>query len=135
MPERSFDLIVCVNALNNAPPAYPMLVRLEKWLRNGGYFFLIDFGRKLDMTDWGSYLIKESLKTRGVLGTFSLLKKTRKAITSNSAGRSDQVSGSLWTHTTDELVSLVTKAGFSIDHSDTCYRGYADLLVCRSLGI
>lgn len=135
LPERSYDLVVCVNALNNAPPVFPMLSRFERWLDPEGYLFLIDFGRKLKMLDWGTYLIQESLKTQGFMGTFELLKKTRKAISSNSAGRRDQASGSLWTHTTIELQTLAQKAGFVIHKTDLCYRGYADLLICQSAKI
>ena len=50
-PSESFDLIVCVNALNNAPPALPMLYRIKEWLKPGGVFYLVDIGREIKVLD------------------------------------------------------------------------------------
>ena len=40
--KNSLDLVICVNALNNAPPAGPMLNRISNWIAPGGYLFLVD---------------------------------------------------------------------------------------------
>ncbi len=125
----SFDLIVCVNVLNNAPPALPMLRMIRRWLKPNGTLFLIDFGREIKIIDWTWYLLRDSLKNRGPSATLRSIYQTRKAFSSNKAGKGDQKAGKLWTHTSEELRSLVEEAGFSIQKFQTCYRDYADLIL------
>ena len=128
-PESSQDLLVCVNVLNSNPPPLPFLKKISLWLKPGGKIFLVDFGRQLKLLDWTWYLLKSSLTNHGLRKTFESIISTRKAFSSNRNGRSDQLSGKLWTHDTEELIDLMKNAGFDIDHAQPCYRNYADLIV------
>ncbi|MCR9260999.1 MAG: class I SAM-dependent methyltransferase [Pseudomonadaceae bacterium] len=127
--DDSLDLVVCVNALNNAPPVMPMLKKICRWLKPGGSIFLVNFGREIKILDWTWFLLKNSLKNRGAAETVRSIYQTRKAFSSNRAGRGDQKSGRLWTHTSDELSAIVEAAGFEIREFQTCYRDYADLVL------
>lgn len=127
----SQDLIVCVNSLNNAPPVKPMLENIYRWLVPGGYLFLVDFGREINVIDWGWYLVKHVFKTYGLVETISEVRRQSKIYSINRSGKSEQRSGTLWTHTTDELLGTVSSVGLTSMHSATCYRGYADLVVAQ----
>ena len=131
IPSQSKDLIVCVNALNNAPPVRPVLSRIYNWLRPGGYFFLIDFGREIDVVDWTWYLVKHLLSQYGVRETISVIQRQSKVIAINRKGHDDQVRGALWTHSTEELLKHLSDSGFTNTHSKLCYRDYADLVVTQ----
>lgn len=128
---NSQDLIICVNSLNNAPPARPMLSNIYSWLNPGGYFFLIDFGREINVIDWTWFLVKHLLKTRGIAETISQIRRQAKVISINKKGKTDQQRGTLWTHSTDELVMMLEDTGFDTKTRKLCYRDYADLVVAR----
>lgn len=125
----TLDLIICVNVLNNAPPALPMLKKMHRWLKPNGTLFLINFGREIKIIDWTWYLLKDSLRNRGPRATLRSIYQTRKAFSSNKAGKDDQKAGKLWTHSSEELRVLVEEAGYDIQKIQTCYRNYADLIV------
>lgn len=129
--EESFDLIVCVNALNTAPPQLPVLNMVNRWLKPNGHFFLIDFGREQRVVDWTWYIVKHLYKTEGVGQVFRSFWENREAIRQNRRARLDQKSGLMWTHSTEELAELTTRAGFTVDHVQTCYREYSDLVISR----
>ena len=131
IPQQSKDLVVCVNALNNAPPVRPILNRIYSWLRPGGYFFLIDFGREIDVVDWTWYLVKHLLSQYGVRETISVIRRQSKVISINRKGHNDQVQGTLWTHSTEELLESLRDTGFENIRSKLCYRDYADLVVTQ----
>lgn len=131
VPLNSLDLLICVNSLNNAPPARPMLSNIYSWLKPGGYFFLIDFGREINVVDWTWFLVKHLLKTRGIAETIRVVRRQAKVISINQKGKGDQQRGSLWTHSTDELVQMLEDNGFTTQARKLCYRDYADLVVTR----
>ena len=128
---ESKDLIICVNALNNAPPVRPMLGNIYSWLKPGGYFFLIDFGREIDVVDWTWFLVKHLLKTHGLTETINVIRRQAKVISINQKGKGDQKRGTLWTHSTEELIDILENTGFEIQTRKLCYRDYADLVVTR----
>ena len=128
---ESKDLVVCVNALNNAPPVRPIVNRIRSWLKPGGYFFLIDFGREMNVADWTWYLTKNLLATVGIAQTIAVLRRQTKTISINRKGHGDQQTGRLWTHSTEELLDLLEESDFEIVRSQLCYRDYADLVVAQ----
>ena len=131
IPSDSKDLVVCVNALNNAPPVKPVLNRIYSWLKPGGYFFLIDFGREINVTDWTWYLLKHIFLEYGLRKSLSIIRRQAKVIAINRRGQDDQHHGTLWTHTPEELRNILDETGFRGVRSDLCYREYADLVVVQ----
>ena len=131
IPHDSKDLIVCVNALNNAPPVRPVLNRIHSWLKPGGYFFLIDFGREINVTDWTWYLLKHIFTEYGLRQSLSIIRRQAKVIAINRRGQDDQHHGTLWTHSPEELRSILEETGFRKVRSELCYRDYADLVVVQ----
>lgn len=129
--EQSMDLVVCVNALNNAPPVRPIVNRLFSWLKPGGYFFLIDFGREMDVVDWTWFIFKNLVATVGIGEAIRVLRRQTKTISINKKGQGDQQAGTLWTHGTEELLALLEDSGFDLVKSQLCYRDYADLVVSQ----
>jgi len=129
---HQFDLIICVNALNTAPPQLPVLRLIRSWLHPKGTFFLIDFGRQQRVFDWTWYMFRNTYTSHGLGRVFKALWNNREAIRQNRRAREDQKAGRMWTHTTSELCELVIEAGFKIKRSQTCYRGYCDLVVAES---
>ena len=55
--EETFDLVVCVNALYAISPQEAVLRKIRRWLKPGGVFIVIDFGRRNRMIDWSWYLL------------------------------------------------------------------------------
>jgi ubiquinone/menaquinone biosynthesis C-methylase UbiE len=129
--ENSFDLIVCVNALNTAPPQLPVLRMIRRWLNDDGTLFLIDFGRPQKTLDWTWYMFKHTYKTHGIGRVFKALWNNREAIRQNRRARQDQKAGRMWLHSTEEFGNIVAKAGYSVDELGTCYRNYSDLVIAR----
>ena len=129
--DESLDLIISVNALNNAPPPRPMLSKVHRWLKKGGYFFLVDFGREIDVVDWTWFLVKHLVRTYGLIDAISIVRRQAKVISINQKGKSDQKSGTLWTHSTEELLGMISDTGLDIEQKKLCYRDYADLVVAK----
>ena len=126
---NSFDLIVCVNSLNTAPPQLQVLRMMRTWLKDGGHLFLIDFGREQKVVDWTWYIVKHLYQTHGVGQVLRSFWENREAIRQNRRARLDQKDGLMWTHSTSELGSIVTEAGFSVEKLQSCYRDYSDLVI------
>lgn len=131
LPEGEFDLVVSVNALNTTAPQLPVLRRMRKCLRPNGTLFLIDFGRKQRVLDWGWYILTNTLRKHGVARYVRAIMENREALKQNRHARKDQTNGLMWTHTLEEFSDLVTQAGFDITTAKTCYRGYCDLVVAK----
>lgn len=128
---NAFDLLICVNALNTAPPQLPVLRMMFSWLKPGATMFLIDFGRQQKVVDWTWYMFKHTFARHGLGRVFRALWNNREAIRQNRRAREDQKAGRMWLHTTEELRRHVELAGFEVDVSQTCYRGFSDLVVAH----
>lgn len=127
----TFDLIVCINALYAISPQTQMLRKIRQWLTSDGLFFVIDFGRKQRTIDWMIYLFRESMKNHQV-GTYAkALIESREVIKQNRRSAKGQSTGRYWTHSTSQFGRVLSDCGFAIDELYTCYRGYADLAICR----
>jgi ubiquinone/menaquinone biosynthesis C-methylase UbiE len=128
---QSFDLVVCVNALNTAPPQLQVLSMIHKWLKPGGHLFLIDFGREQRVVDWTWYIVKHLYRTQGVGQVLKSFWENREAIRQNRRARLDQKDGLMWTHSTEELGRVVEEAGFRVSKLQSCYRDYSDLVIAE----
>ncbi|NIU07971.1 MAG: methyltransferase domain-containing protein, partial [Phycisphaerae bacterium] len=128
---ESFDLIICVNALYAIHPQRSVLRKVHTWLKPTGKFFVIDFGRKQRTIDWAIYLFRESMKRRRVGTYMKALLESHEIIKQNRRSTRGQMSGRYWTHSTTEFGNVLRDCGFTVDELATCYRGYADLAICR----
>ncbi|MCZ6854818.1 MAG: class I SAM-dependent methyltransferase [Gammaproteobacteria bacterium] len=131
MEPASFDLILCVNALYAIAPQDQVLKKVRTWLKDDGRFFVIDFGRKQRTLDWAFYLFRESLKHRRVGTYVKALLQSREVIKQNRRSTKGQATGRYWTHSTSQFGDTLVKCGFEIEELTPCYRGYADLAICR----
>ena len=129
-PENRFDLILCINALYAIPPQERILKQIYRWLKPGGRFFVIDFGRKQRVLDWTFYLFRESLKNRRVGTYVKALVEGREVIRQNHRSTKGQITGRYWTHSTADFGDTLRRCGFDVEDLYPCYRGYSDLAVC-----
>lgn len=127
----SIDLVVCVNVLYAVKPQQAVAMKIKRWLRQDASLFIIDFGRKQSAIDWGLHLLGNAIKGRNVRKYFRFLlfgqQITRQAV----KGRRAQENGEYWMHTTEEFSSFLENAGYNVEFVAPCYRGYADLAICR----
>ena len=130
--EGAADLVVCVHALYAMPDQRQRLSDLRRLLRPGGWLFLVDLGRHMNVADWRKYLFSSLRKEKGVIGALGVFWQGREIATQNTAIFKAQKDGVYWTHTSEELASAVTENGFEIVRQKPVYRGYSDLLVCRA---
>lgn len=129
--DNSFDLIMCVNALYAISPQDEVLARIRRWLKPGGRFFAIDFGRKQKTLDWAIYLFRESMKKQQAGEYVKALVNSREVLKQNRRSTKGQESGRYWLHSTSEFGEKLSSIGFQVDDLYACYRGYADLAICR----
>ena len=130
-PDESFDLIMCVNALYAISPQEEILKKAKRWLKPDGRLFLIDFGRKQRTLDWTIYLFRESMKNHQAGEYVRALINSREVLKQNRRTMKGQGTGRYWLHTTSEFGTALETAGFIVDELYACYRGYADLAICR----
>ncbi|MDO8884552.1 MAG: methyltransferase domain-containing protein [Pseudotabrizicola sp.] len=126
------DLVICVHALYAMPAQEQRLADLRRLLRPGGWLYLVDLGRYMNVGDWRSYLFSNLKKEHGVAGALRIFWQGREIAKQNKAIFKAQKKGVYWTHTEAEIASAVIAAGFEIVRQQSVYRGYSDLLVCRA---
>lgn len=131
LPQKSQDLIICVNCLYATPPQLQLLQRVRGWLKDDGEMFIIDFGRKMKILDWNLYILRHSLKDSGFLETCRFFRRNWEFSRQNQKASLDQESGRFWLHTTREFNDLIQEAGLDVLRIEPCYRNYADLAICR----
>ena len=126
------DLVICVHALYAMPEHELRLRDLRRLLRPGGWLYLVDLGRYMNVADWRRYLFSNLKKERGLLGALQVFWQGREIAKQNKAILKAQQEGVYWTHTEAEIASAITSAGFEILRQNSVYRGYSDLLVCKA---
>ncbi len=126
------DLIICVHALYAMPAQERRLGDLRRLLRPGGWLYLVDLGRYMDVADWRRYLFSNLKKEHGLAGALRVFWEGREIAKQNNMIFKAQKKGVYWTHTEAEIAAAATAAGFNILRQATVYRGYSDLLVCQA---
>ena len=129
--KNSFDLVVSVNALNTAPPQGSTIRAIHNWLRPSGSLFLVDFGRVINTAAWTRYLVARNIRKNGVMYTAKWFARVLESVTQNRKAKRDQKNGAMWLHSTDELASIVRDSGFTVLHSESCYRGDSDIVIAQ----
>jgi ubiquinone/menaquinone biosynthesis C-methylase UbiE len=130
-PSEAFDLIICVNALYAIYPQEELLRRIRTWLKPGGVFFVIDFGRRTRMWDWAKYIFGHIYREKGLLECGRFLVNGLETIRQNRRGSQGQAEGVYWLHSTEEFGRVLDRNGYRVTELRTCYRGYCDLAVCQ----
>ena len=130
-PAETFDLIISVNALYAMQPQREVLRRIRSWLKPSGTFFVIDYGRQVQLLDWAVYMVRSSIRTRGFWATAKLFKKNLGGARQNRRGARGQADGRYWLHSTEEFGEILEDAGFAVRDLRPCYRGYSDLAICQ----
>ncbi len=131
---KSYDLVVCVNALYAISPQRQALDKVRSLLKDGGKFFVIDFGRPNRPLDWLWYVARSGIKNEGIVKTTKTVIDHMDVVRQNSNARRGQEAGKYWLHDTQQFTKLLESAGFNLLHVSTCYREYCDLAVC-DLGV
>lgn len=126
------DLVICVHALYAMPNQEERLGDLRRLLRPGGWLYLIDLGRYMNVAEWRSYLFSHLKREYGLAAALRIFWQGREIGKQNKSILLAQESGVYWTHTEAEFASAVAAAGFDIQRQEAVYRGYSDLLVCRA---
>jgi ubiquinone/menaquinone biosynthesis C-methylase UbiE len=126
------DLVICVHALYAMPDQEQRLSDLRRLLRPGGWLYLVDLGRYMNVADWRSYLFSSIKKEHGLVGALRIFWQGREIAKQNKSILKAQTNGVYWTHTEAEIASAATAAGLEIVRQQTVYRGYSDLLVCQA---
>ncbi|RFP88268.1 class I SAM-dependent methyltransferase [Rhodobacteraceae bacterium 63075] len=126
------DLVICVHALYAMPSQEQRLGELRRLLRPGGWLYLIDLGRYMNVADWRGYLFRSLREKLGLLGALRVFWQGREIAKQNTSILNAQKKGVYWTHSAEEMAAAVTDAGFEIVRQESVYRGYSDLLVCRA---
>lgn len=127
----SLDIITAINVIYTLPEPQRRLEDIYNWLKPGGYFFAIDFGRRQDAADWTKYLLKELLMREGAIGALRAIPSVLNLILRQREGAAAQDEGSYWIHSTNEFEASLEAVGFHVERAEACYRGYSDLAICQ----
>ena len=127
-----FSLAICINALYAMNPQELILSKIRSWLEPDGYLYVIDLGRKMDSWDWGRHFLRQAYREKRLLEYLTdAATRGREVLKQNNMTTIAQESGKYWTHETSHFGQILESAGFQVQKLETCYRGYADLAVCR----
>ena len=130
--DYKFDLVLCINALYAMSPQQLVLSKIRSWVAPTGFLYVLDLGRKMDSTDWGLHFLRKAARERQLLTYLTdTFVRGREVFKQNKMTTVAQDSGRYWTHETKDFGTTLEDSGFKVDVLKTCYRGYADLAICR----
>lgn len=131
-PEAGDELlagIVSVHGIYTQPEPGEFLARLCRCLRPGGYAYLCDAGRYMDLRDWATFLLRENVRT---YRTWTAARALWQGRVPPRVHRIDhRQRQAYWLHSHGEFLVALEEAGFQIEHHRLAYRGYSDIAVCR----
>lgn len=128
---NSLSGIICINAIYTFPDPQGQLKKMYDWLAPDACAILVDPGRVMNRLSWKITLAMHLLKTYGWRKTLEIFRKAKAVSEQNAYIRKMQKSGVFWTHTHREFCEAVREAGFGIEASSICFKGYCDLVVAR----
>lgn len=129
--EGSLDLVTSVNVIYALPDPIQTLKDVYSWLKPGGLFFTIDFGRRQNSLDWTQYFFRELFRRKGLIDTAKAIPSAINLFKRQNEGVAAQDAGAYWLHSNVEFATTLKSIGFTVEKSVECYRGYADLAICR----
>jgi len=131
-PSEVFDAVICVNALYAMNPQQQIIKKVLRWLKRGGVFICIDFGRRQKPGDWLIEFGRNALSLKiEPATTMKALAVTSNVLVQAIRGSAGQGSGEYWMHDLDEFKETIEECGFEIQKGFVCYRGYCDGVVAR----
>lgn len=130
---QSLSAIISVHALYSLRHPQALINRMHEWLKPGGYLFVCDLGRTLNVRDWASYLFMEAAHKYGLIGALGLFYRGRAIAKHNRHISKNQRAGVYWTHDPQAFRNVFEQAGFEIIACEEAYRGYSDIVVCRKV--
>ena len=128
--ENSLDLVICVHTLYVLDDPHKTLDKIFLWLKPGGFLYIVDVGRPIDIPRWAVYLFGCAVKQIGFLNTIKLFIEARQVVKQNHHIQQQQADGAYWVHSIDGFRSALVDSGFHIIESNTCYREMSDRAVC-----
>ena len=131
LQEETLDLVTSVNVIYALPDPKQALSDIYKWLKQGGYFFAIDFGRRQNSLDWAQYFFRELFRREGLVGAAKSIPAAINLFKRQNEGAAAQDAGNYWLHSTEEFKEALEHVGFQVLESTACYRGYSDLAICK----
>jgi ubiquinone/menaquinone biosynthesis C-methylase UbiE len=122
--------IVSVHCLYALKKPQQVITNMCKQLKPGGFIFACDLGRVMNVWDWTQYLVRESVRKRGLLRTLSVLARSGEIRRQNQAVAGNQQRGAYWLHDLSQFKACFEAARIQILYErNTLYRGDDDLIV------
>lgn len=129
----NLQAVSCVHALYIMQNPQNVINAIYQALQPGGYVFLCNPGRILNITDWSKYFIKHLFQKHGFVATLQIVFRGRQIFKQNKIVRQLQLDGTYWTHSHEEFCDVVKNVGFKIIKAEKVFRDYSDLIVAIKL--
>ncbi|MEL6768458.1 MAG: methyltransferase domain-containing protein [Pseudomonadota bacterium] len=126
-----YDLILSTHALYTTPDPAAHLRHLRSCCRVNGWLYVVDLGRVMNILDWRLYLTPRIVAAVGFFEAIRLLRFGENLARHNRAIREQQLNGTYWVHTAEEMTFMLQETGWQVMRQWTTYRGYSDAAVCR----
>lgn len=130
LEKQSFDVIISINALYTMDSPTDILHKAKDWLKPKGKLFVIDWGRENQILDWAWYMARNAVRIYGIKRAIAMFYEGYEVVKQNKHLKKEHQKGIAWVHSIREFENTLEQAGFQVESSQVCYRGYSDLAVC-----
>lgn len=100
----NLQAVSCVHALYTIQNPQNVINAIYQALQPGGYVFLCDPGRVLNIFDWSKFFIKNLLQNYGFFKTIQIFWHGREVLKQNKIVRQLQLDGTYWTQSNKRCV-------------------------------
>lgn len=128
--DNSLDLAICVHTLYLLSDPQSILKKIHRWLKPGGYLYVVDVGRPINLTKWVLYVFCSSLSKRGIRRTVATFIEARQVMKQNKHIQQAQSDGIYWLHSMSEFKNALEASGFQVLENHDCYRTTSDYALC-----
>ncbi|MEM6697999.1 MAG: methyltransferase domain-containing protein [Bacteroidota bacterium] len=125
-PDDFLNGCLCIHALYTLEQPQQLLSQIYQWLKVGGYGIFVDPGRILNVLDWQIAVGTRMVQEHGFMKTLKVMQEAKEVSQQNRAIRKLQIDGTYWTHSHQEFLETVQKAGFKILKGGTTFRDLSD---------
>lgn len=127
----SLDALISIHALYAFPNPQEVLKKAFSWLKPGAPAILVDAGRIVNVLDWQLAIGWHLLRQHGLRKSLKIISEGKIVSRQNAKLREMQRNGVLWTHSHEEFVEAVHKAGFEVKSSHITFRGISDCVITK----